>query len=280
MIVITGVDVEQINTLQLTDLEREIVNQKKNSEIVYRYVSLEALEFELKTRTAIIDAAKALKASDATFAVFKNSRCNNQFWSRTDNGGFRLNSGVRPSVGIKDIFENGQLYAFECATAMVITLYKATLTVLKKDVFDVYFQDLYLRDWNYDSDLQLKIIEHKNEVIPGDIVYFKNPDHNPATPEWQGENAVYLGNGLYYGHGMGIKPAEGSIASLNKRRIPGSTTSAYLSDEVVHPDFEYLRKLSTSRSRQIVDSNDTEDVIIARIGTYVFTFNNKIKKDL
>ncbi len=275
MIVITGVDVEQINTLQLTDVERDIVNQKKKSERVYRYVSLEALDFELKMRTAIIDAGKALKASDATFAVFKNSRCNDEFWTRTDNGGFRLNRGIRPSVGINDIFKNGQLYAFECATAMIITLYKATLTVLKKDIFDVYFQDLYLRDWNYDSDLQLKMVEHNNEVFPGDIVYFKNPDHNPATPEWQGENAVYLGDGLYFGHGMGIKPAEGSIASLNKRRIPGSTTSAYLSDEVVHPDFEYLRKLSTSRNHLLVGSNHAEGVIVARIGTHMYTVKKK-----
>ncbi|OAB27099.1 protein-glutamine gamma-glutamyltransferase [Paenibacillus macquariensis subsp. defensor] len=272
MIMITGVDVEQINTLQLTDIERDIVNQKKKSEIVYRYVSLEALEFELKMRSAIINAGKALKASDATFAVFKNSRCNEQLWTRTDSGGFRLISGMRPSIGINDIFKNGQLYSFECATAMIITLYKATLRVLKKDIFDVYFQDLYLRDWNYDSDLQLKIIEHNNEVFPGDIVYFKNPDHNPATPEWQGENAVYLGNGLYYGHGMGIKPAEGSIASLNKRRIPGSTTSAYLTDEVVHPDFEYLRNLSTSRHLLLGnDHTEEEETIVARIGAHMYT---------
>ncbi|OAB44902.1 protein-glutamine gamma-glutamyltransferase [Paenibacillus antarcticus] len=276
MIVITGVDIEQINTLQLTDVERDIVNQKKKSERVYRYVSLEALDFELKMRTATIDAGKALKASEAKFAVFKNSRCNNEFWTRTDNGGFRLNSGMRPSVGINDIFKNGQLYGFECATAMIITLYKATLTVLKKDIFDVYFQDLYLRDWNYDSDLQLRMVEHNNEVFPGDIVYFKNPDHNPATPEWQGENAVYLGNGLYFGHGMGIKPAEGSIASLNKRRIPGSTTSAYLTDEVVHPDYEYLRKLSTSRYRPLGNhQHHMEDTIVARIGMHMYRVNSR-----
>lgn len=277
MIVISGQNEELIDTLPLTDLEKKIVNQKRNSPTVYRYDSLEALQFELKMRTNIVEAAKALEASDVSFATFDNSRCNNELWTRTNNGGFRLNSGVLPSDGINDIYTNGHLYAFECATAMVITLYKATLNVLGKEVFDRYFQDLYLRDWNYDSDLQLKIIEHKDDAYAGDIVYFKNPDHDPKSPEWQGENAVILGRDLYYGHGIGIRSAEEIIASLNRRRIPGSKISAYMSDEVVHPDFEYLRKLSirlTQTHRARANQHHRGD-IVARVGSHIYTLHDK-----
>lgn len=43
------------------------------------------------------------------------------------------------------------------------------------------------------------------DLVPGDLVYFKNPQVNPATIEWQGENTIYLGNFFFYGHGVGVK---------------------------------------------------------------------------
>ncbi|MGF7048639.1 protein-glutamine gamma-glutamyltransferase [Paenibacillus sp. DS2015] len=270
MILISGNDnAELISTLQLTNLEKDIVNKKKNSPIVYRYDSLEALEFELHMRTEIVEAAKALDASEVSFATFKNSRCNNQLWSRTANGGFRLKNGILPSDGINDIFNNGRLYAFECATAMVIVLYKATLSAIHKDTFNAYFKNLYLRDWEYDSDLQLKMTEHRNEAFPGDIMYFKNPDHTPESPEWQGENSILLADNLYFGHGIGIRTSEEMIASLNSKRIPNSQTSAYLSDIVLYPDFEYLRKLST-RGNLVVTHTYIDSAIVARIGTHMY----------
>lgn len=272
MILISGYEVGPISTLQLSDLEKDIVNQKEKSPVVYHYDSLDALEFELKMRTGIVESAKALNASGANFATFDNSRCNKQFWIRTDNGGFRLKSGIMPSEGINDIFENGHLYAFECATAMVIILYKATLTVMDRELFNTYFKDLFLRDWNYDSDLRLITTEYKNGAYPGDLVYFKNPDHAPETPEWQGENAVVLANDLYYGHGIGIRTSEEMIVALNRKRIPQSVTSAYLSDEVLHPDFEYLRKLSTGGNHPAVENTLLRSTIVARVGAHTYIY--------
>ncbi|AJS59299.1 protein-glutamine gamma-glutamyltransferase [Paenibacillus sp. IHBB 10380] len=272
MILISGYDIEQLNTLPLSDLDKYIVNQKKKSPVVYHYDSLEALEFELKMRTNIVEAAIALDASKASFATFKNSRCNNQLWTLTENGGFRLKSEVLPSDGINDIFENGHLYAFECATAMVIILYKGTLDSIHQQTFNAYFRNLYLRDWKYDSDLRLKMTHNKNEAYPGDVVYFSNPDHDPKTPEWQGENTILLGDNLYFGHGIGIRTSEEMIASLNRKRIPGSVTSAYISDIVLYPDFEYLRKLST-RGNLKVAKPYIDSVIFAKIGVHRYIKN-------
>ncbi|AJY75172.1 protein-glutamine gamma-glutamyltransferase [Paenibacillus beijingensis] len=243
MIVISGSDGQQIDMLQLAPFERDILQQKDQSPVVYRYSSADALRFELQTRSRIVDAARALNASGVHFATFDESRCNERFWTRTANGGFRLRYGVLPSDGIYDIFRNGDLYAFECAAAIVIVLYKAVLDMIGPGPFNAYFADLLLYNWNYDRDLHLTTTYNINEAYPGDILYFKNPDYDPKTPEWRGENTVLLGYNMYYGHGIGIRTSMDIIASLNAKRRFGSMTSAYLTDQVVHPDFEHLRRL-------------------------------------
>ncbi|MUT64792.1 protein-glutamine gamma-glutamyltransferase [Paenibacillus sp. NEAU-GSW1] len=245
MIVISGGNGAQwIEQMPLSQLEREIVRGKQLSRVVYRYDSPEDLRFELAMRQSIVNAAKALQESQAAFAIFEKSRCNEQYWSRTREGGFRLRSGVRPSDAIRDIFQNGELYGFECATAIVIVWYKAILDVIGDEAFNRYFTNLYLRDWNHDSDLWLISTHDKDEAFPGDVLYFKNPDHDLDTPEWQGENVVKLEGNLFFGHGIGIETGEEIIAALNRQREPGAMTSAYLSDLVVYPNFEYLRRLT------------------------------------
>lgn len=256
MILIPNFDVNQLNTSQLSPVEMNILQQKWNNPAVYHYDSPESLLFELRMRADLVAAARALDASRATFATFENARCNELLWILEENGGFRLRPGVSPAEGIRDIYRNGHLYAFECATAMLIIMYMAALNAIGDPVFNVYFSDLYLRDWNYDYDLRL-VSQNQVAAYPGDVLYFKNPEHNPITPEWQGENAVLLDDQLYFGHGLGIRTAESIIATLNRKRIPGSMFSAYLTDQVVHPDFEYVRRLSL-RDPQAV---------IARIGS-------------
>lgn len=228
--------------------------------------SPDALEFERKMRDGIVESAEALNASGVDFATFDESRCNPQFWTLTNNGGLQLRPSVSSTIGIRDIFQNGHLYAFECATAMVIVLYKATIGAIGEQAFNRYFRDLYLWDWNYDDNLRLITTYHKDEMLRGDVVYFKNPDHAPDKPEWQGENAIKLDNGLYYGHGIGITTAEVIIDSLNQERVPGSTTSAYFTDEAIHPDFEYLQQLSTKPYLPAGASRSSRDKVYSRIG--------------
>ncbi|ALS30196.1 protein-glutamine gamma-glutamyltransferase [Paenibacillus sp. 32O-W] len=259
MIIVPGLSEQQIVRLAQSDLERSMLRKKLGSPVVYRYSSPEALVFELNMRSRIAEASRAMNASGAAFAVFEYSRANPQYWSVDANGGIRLKSGVRPSDGLRDIFVNGRLYAFECATAMVIILYKATLDMIGNAAFDYYFPNLLLYDWQYDSDLRLITTNNLNEANIGDILYFKNPDFNPATPEWQGENAVVLGDNLYFGHGMGIRTGEAILETLNRRRRPGSVIPAYLTDTVLRPDFNYIRRLSGRTGS-----------VIARIGSVSF----------
>lgn len=244
MILVAGSPNFSLNPLTLTEIERKILQEKQKSQVVYRYPSTDALEFELKMRMHTVEAAKALYASGVNFATFANSKCNEQYWIRTENGGFQLKPGVPSSVGINDIYENGHLYGFECAGAIIIIFYKAVLDTVGDAVFNANFKNLYLRDWQYDHDLSLITTYNKNEAYPGDALYFKNPEYDPETPEWQGENVIMLDDNLYFGHGIGIESGQDIIKALNRMRAEGSTTSAYLQDIVVHPDFESVRALA------------------------------------
>ncbi len=80
-----------------------------------------------------------------------------------------------------------------------------------------FFRPYFLYDFRPPQNMAL-IIHQGRDYLPGDCVYLKNPDHDLATPEWQGENAILLGNNLFYGHGIGITTAQGIIDELNSNR--------------------------------------------------------------
>mgnify|MGYP000974775726 CR=1 FL=1 len=231
-------------------VKRLILNRLFSSERVHAYPSIKGLEFEVDLRSAIVDAAEKLNESNFGFSVFKKSRCNPAFWERTGEGGFRIKPGVSPYLGIKDILKNSRLYATECATAIVIVFYLALTEILPEELFNELFADMYLMDWKYlDKDLGVRSYNNIKDPLPGDCLYFRNPDVDTDTPEWQGENVIKLTNGKYYGHGVGIRTAEGIIRALNRHRRPHATESAYLTDDVIMPDYKYLFKRYDSVQR-------------------------------
>ncbi|HEU5139988.1 MAG TPA: protein-glutamine gamma-glutamyltransferase [Bacillales bacterium] len=223
---------------------REMVNTMRRSRNVYQFPSAEQLSFRLEMGANTVEAAYALSQSGVSFATFYDSRCNERFWNLTPKGGFRLKNGVEPAVALNDIFRNGRMYAFECATAMVIVLYKATLDSIGEVSFNRLFSNIFLWDWEFDEDLGISW-EVPADYFPGDVRYFKNPDVNPLHMEWQGENVIDMGNGLYFGHGIGIRPAEAILAGLNERRKPGADDTAFLMDEAGRPAFRHLAQFSS-----------------------------------
>lgn len=244
MIVISdGSNPGAIPPRMLTTLERKTLARKMASPMLYGYPTLESLIFELKMRSHIVDAAKAMYASGVSFASFSNSRCNERYWIRTPEGGFLLRPGVAPSAAVNDIFENGQLYAFECAGAIIIVLYKGVLDTIGEAAFNRHFGNLYLISWETDRDLRLNATYNLNETYHGDAMYFKNPDYDRSTPEWQGENVIKLDDNLFFGHGIGIGTGAEIVEKLNRARMPGSMTSAYLDNLIITPDFEFVRRL-------------------------------------
>ncbi|MFY0543856.1 protein-glutamine gamma-glutamyltransferase [Brevibacillus sp. H7] len=252
---------------QWTDVQLEIIGRMAASPIVFSYPDTGHFRFELTLRNHIVGAAGALNYSGVSFATFKESRCNEELWRLTDFGGFRIRENVRPSDGIRDIYRNGRKYAFECATAMVIVYYRAVLASIDEGAFNRLFADMLLYDWHYDKDLGLTTIE-ETVHLPGDVVYFKNPDVNPDTPEWQGENAVVMREGLYYGHGIGIVGAREIIRHLNNERRPGAVRSAFMMEGAARPDFAYLYRFRPGAPAGMTPIRRSRyDRIIARIGS-------------
>lgn len=219
------------------------VLQKMNASLNnYSYDYIEQFKFELATRAAIQNSALALKDSGMEFAVFENSRCNTGLWNRTDNGGFRLKSKVLPSKAIQDIFENGDAYATECATAISIIYYKALLAVYGEESFNKIFPSIYLMDWDIQEPLLVKsaTIFKPDDVFISDRGYFINPEYDPELPQWQGENVIIMADNMFFGHGIGYADADYMIDHLNSRRKAGATVPAYLLDKIGRPDFKKL----------------------------------------
>jgi len=219
----------------------QIADMMLKAGTVFSYRNEQLFDFEVKTRKEIVRASERLNNSFFSFRLFKDSVCNKRYWDRTEEGGFRLKKNVSAYDAVRDILRNSRLYGTECATAIVIVFYLALTEVLPRELFDRLFPDIYLMDWKYlDKDLGVRNYRGVKDAIPGDCLYFNNPDVNPDTPEWQGENVIKLLNGYYYGHGIGIRTADAIIRELNRNRRPGSERSAYLMDLIVKPDFKYL----------------------------------------
>jgi len=231
-----------LNEYPENSIERKIIDIMSVSAARYQYNSLEQLKFELRLRKEIINASEALYDSDIQFKVFRDSTCNPVYWRRMNDGGFALKPGLRPSEAVRDIFANSYMYGTECATAMLIIYYKALVEIFPPEAFDRIFSRIYLMNWhNIDRHLrEVGWVQAARDFFPGDRRYFANPDVDPRTPEWQGENVIDLGNGLYYGHGIGRFPAHVFIETLNKNRIAGADDSAYLMQSAGRPDFKRL----------------------------------------
>lgn len=226
-------------------VERAVINILASSEETYAYDSIDQLKFELKLRREIINAANALNESDISFKNFRDTICNPDYWTRKDNGGFELKEGVKPSDAIRDIFVNSSMYGTECATAMLIIYYKALLEIFPEDVFNRMFQNIHLMNWHLiEREIrEVGLMQEVKDFLPGDRRYFANPDVDPTTPEWQGENVIDMGNGIYYGHGIGKYGAETLIRALNLNRKEDADESAYLMSSAGRPNFKRLAAL-------------------------------------
>ncbi len=234
------------------DIKIQIANNMQSLDNVFTFENEKLFDFEVAARKELVKASERLHNSFFSFKLFINSICNERYWERTQEGGFRLKKDVKPHEAVRDILRNSRMYGTECATAIVIVFYLALVEVMPVELFDRLFSDIYLMDWKYlDSDLGVRTYRGVKNALPGDCLYFKNPDVNPDTPEWQGENVIVLLNNYYYGHGIGINKAELIIRALNRNRINNPQQSAYLMDQIVKIDFEYLgnRKLNFEQER-------------------------------
>lgn len=206
---------------------------------VYRYPSRDAFDFDISLKELTVQNAYSFHRSGVQFSNFRESRCNPYFWILGTNGQFILRNDRRPSDGLTDIFQNGYLYACECAVAMVIIFYKTVLQVIGEQNFNIWFSQLILYHWEHDKDLPI-VTTKRNDFLFGDCLYFDNPMHLPMFPEWQGENVILLNDDLFFGHGIGITNSQDIIFKLNTKRVPNAQISAYLIQQATRLRYEKL----------------------------------------
>ena len=88
-------DLSEIGPYRPGSLKRQVLETLFKSAHTYDYSWVKELEFELDLREKIVRAAEKLNSSRFGFEVFKESRCNPKFWTRTSEGGFLL-VGCKP----------------------------------------------------------------------------------------------------------------------------------------------------------------------------------------
>lgn len=226
---------------QADSTEYNILNKMIKSDHEYIYSSQDELDFEIGMRKNIVSSSYAAYRGRIAFRTFRESKCNEDFWDRRPDGGFVLKRDVKPSDAINDIFRNGRRYGTECATVMVMIFYKAVLDMYGDKLFNTAFAEIILMNWQELDDLMGITTQRRiPDFLHGDCRYFRNPDVNPLTPEWQGENAIYMGGSMYFGHGIGIASPQMIIEVLNSNRIEDAQASAYLMDTATRPDFRSL----------------------------------------
>jgi protein-glutamine gamma-glutamyltransferase len=226
-------------------VERETLTRLWNSRFDYAYASKGELDFELKLRREIVACAMRLLRGGMEFQTFRSTYCNARYWIRKPDGGFEKRRDVTAYDAVSDIFENGPRYATECATAMQIVYFGALSRMVPRDKFNSEYAVIYMMNWHkIGSGLrETGLMRPATDYFPGDRRYFANPEVNLETPEWQGENVIDLGDGTFYGHGVGRMRASDIIAVLNNNRRPGAQRSAYLMSTAGRPEFSRLYRI-------------------------------------
>jgi protein-glutamine gamma-glutamyltransferase len=264
-------DVSQIQPGTASAKSLETLQCLAEDSNVFEYRNFGDFNFEIQLRNRVIEAAIALDKSGPEFSTLEESQSNQRYWHLSKDGTFTLQPGILPHAALVDIFMNGGLYAFECGTAIVVTFLKAILALIGPRNFDYLFSDLFLYDWRPPRNMAL-IVRQGRDYLPGDCVYFKNPDHDLATPEWQGENAILLGRNLFYGHGIGITTAQGIINELNSNRKPYATISAFLTTHIIFLDSSFYRQFQLNTPRAKTDNSPAclSNCIVSEIGSKIY----------
>ena len=68
-------------------------------------------------------------------------------------------------------------------------------------------------------------------------------EFDPSNSAFQGENVIYLGNGQFFGHGLGVMSEREVIDGLNGMRRWGATKSAHRDDFELRLDPKRIAKL-------------------------------------
>src|SRR5213075_3287455 len=97
----------------------------------------------------------------------------------------RLKEGVSASDAIEDAFAGKVV--IECEIALQLVFARAILQIAGKKAFDRAFGDTAPPS-KLTTLYGLRIVKDRDELLPGDFVYFHNPaDYSTGAGPWKGE---------------------------------------------------------------------------------------------
>ena len=204
------------------------------------------LRFEqLLISAHVVQSAIRLDKSDVQFANYSgDDKANNKLWSMGYGGRITVRQHTSTTEAVADVFgKNSSKYAFECATAAHLIYLNAIKDRIGSKKFDSAAPRLSVFRWDAPKKTGQDLVDGTGkggplglsskgtfgkELWPGDRVYFDNPHFEPSFTAGQGENTIFLGDGKFFGHGLGIKSKEQIVKKLNNLRKPGATRKAYM----------------------------------------------------
>jgi hypothetical protein len=199
----------------------------------FTFSSYEQMGFEVRVRHQAVKGIEAVHSGCCDYYDSAHpDHLDSTYWDRISWMHFKPKSplpvGKEASDAIEAIFAPGAGTRLECLSMTVAVEYYSLLKGLGKAKFNALFPgaagiEISARPSHplfSGTARKYKIITvaNRNELLPGDWVYFRNfSDYLVKHPGgyWQGENAVYQGNGKFRGFGV---PSL-SEADMNKELV-------------------------------------------------------------
>jgi hypothetical protein len=211
----TGFDTMQLaETLQLhpldkdADLRREIVVALLMGPVGFEFPNLDELESAVYIRRNIVQAARKTTLAFETAAAERPDDC----WTYRKDTGFTLRPGVPLIPALVKTTQpevSGRLYSFSCyrATEYVILLGIAQeLARCNPELFE-RLQTLWHQRAIMSEEFHAVFLREQGSMdeplpplyyVPGDRVWFRNPDEASADATgFEGSWVMYLGGGLF-----------------------------------------------------------------------------------
>jgi protein-glutamine gamma-glutamyltransferase len=219
--------VEEILDRMINADEREWLYSKKLEDSVRK---------ELLFRVRVIAAARSLDQTGVRFLggdkLLSSLNGPSDYWEQGEGKGLYANvqskKGVNIVNAIDELFgKNGANFSCDCASAVNIAALKGEADYTREVLGKEYKNELGVRIAGHDMGQSEN--PQKRLMLPGDIVYINNPDYKDS--DWRGENLIYLGSDLYYGHGrpkgQGIMTGAQWIEEVQKHTRPGGKTPSF-----------------------------------------------------
>lgn len=190
------------------DLSREILVAMLASPVRFAFPSLDELAAAVRVRCNIVDAARRTALDFATGSAERPADC----WTYAEETGFTVRPGFPLVEALRKATQptdEGPRYSFSCyrATEYVILLALAEelqqgnpdlLASLQRQwetraIASARFHDVFLREYG-----SLEAPLPPRYYVPGDRLWFRNPDeHSADVTGFEGSWVFYLGGGLF-----------------------------------------------------------------------------------